>query len=174
MKVSKPNPDEYAAYYERYISKVDTDNPIKGLAESRKKMVKLISGLSKKQLNYRYAEDKWTIREILVHVMDGERVFGYRALRFARNDQTPLPGYEENEWAPESKAAKRKIKSIMREYRAVREATIEQFSNFDEEMMMRSGTANNNGMSVRALLYVILGHEIHHMGVIKEKYLQKN
>ncbi|HYV91367.1 MAG TPA: DinB family protein [Chitinophagales bacterium] len=171
MKITRPNPDEYAPHYETYISKVDTDDPIKGLRKSKKQLIKLISKLNKKQLKFRYAEGKWTIKEILVHMMDGERIFGYRALRFARNDKTALPGFEENDYAPMSKATKRKIKSILREYEAVRDATISLYENLDEEMMMRMGTANNNQMSVRALVYVTLGHELHHIGVIKEKYL---
>lgn len=171
MKITKPNPDEYPPFYETYVSKVKTDDPVKALRESEKKLIKLISKLGKKQLKYRYAEGKWTIKEILVHMMDAERVWGYRALRFARNDKTQLPGFEENDYVPASRATKRKIKSLLREYEAVRNATIELFENLDEEMMMRVGTANEKPISVRALMYVTLGHEIHHLGVIKEKYL---
>jgi hypothetical protein len=103
--------------------------------------------------------------------MDAERIFGYRALRFARNDKTPLHSFEENVYAPASRATKRKIKSIMREYETVRDATISLYDNFDEEMLMRTGIASDNPVSVRALLYITLGHELHHLGVIKEKYL---
>lgn len=171
MKITKPNPDEYDPYYETYISKVKTDDPIKSLRESKKKLTQFISKLGKKQLKYRYAEGKWNIKEILMHLVDAERIFAYRALRFARNDKTKLPGFEEKEYAPASKASKRKIKSILREYEAVRNATVELFENLDEEMMMRTGIANEKPMSVRALIYVMLGHEQHHLGVIREKYL---
>jgi len=171
MKIAKPNPDEYAKSYEKYVSKVETDDPLKELSKSSKELLKFISPLKKKQLNYRYAEGKWSIKEILVHMIDGERIFSYRALRFARNDKTELPGFEENDYAPASKAGKRKIKSILREYSALRKSTEQLFRSFDEDMMMRSGIASNNPMSVRALLYVILGHQKHHLGIIKERYL---
>jgi uncharacterized damage-inducible protein DinB len=173
MKIAKPNPDEYAEYYNKYVIKVKTDNPIQGLRKSKKKVNKLISKLNKKQLKYQYAEGKWTIKEILVHMMDAERVFAYRALRFARNDKTTLPGFDEKNYAPASKATERKIKSILEEYEATRDATIALFESFDEEMLRQVGTANEQLMSVRALLYVTLGHEIHHLKVIKEKYLGK-
>lgn len=171
MKITKPNPDEYAPYYEKYISKVKTDDPVEALEVGKKKLIKFISKLGKKQLKYRYAEDKWTIKEILQHMIDGERIFTYRALRFARNDKSPLPGFDEKAYAPASRASGRKIKSILEEYEAVRNATIALYKNLDEEMLFRSGTASENKMSVRALLYVTLGHELHHLDVIREKYL---
>jgi uncharacterized damage-inducible protein DinB len=174
MKITKPNSDEFAPYYQRYIDNIKTEDPIDGLVKSRKEVEKLISKLSKKELNFRYAEGKWSIKEILVHIMDGERVFNYRALSFARNDKNELPGFEENEWAPESKADSRKIKSILKEYKAIRKATIEMYSNFNDEMLMRMGRASNNPVSVRALLYITLGHEMHHLKVIREKYLTKS
>ncbi len=171
MKIAKPNPDEYAPYYNTYISKVTTDDPLKTLKQGEKELLKLIRPLSKKQLKFRYASDKWTIKEILVHLMDAERVFCYRALRFARNDQTKLSGFDENFYTPASKANKRNLKTILKEYRAIRAATIQLFANFTEEMMMRVGTANEQPMSVRALLYVTAGHEIHHLGIIRDRYV---
>lgn len=172
MKITPPPAADYPEYYGKYIALVEGD-PIEALNHARKKMYKLISNLDKKDLDYRYAEGKWTIREILVHLMDGERVFAYRALRFARKDLTPLAGFEENDYVPASKAAGRKIKSILREYEAMREATIELFANMDDEQLAQSGTANNSRISVRSLLYCIAGHELHHVNVIKEKYLGK-
>jgi len=174
MKIAKPNPDEFAAYYGNYVSKVDTENPLKELRKSRKELLKLFSGLKKKELNHRYAEGKWSVKEILAHIMDGERIFSYRALRIARNDQTPLPGFDENEYTPASKAHERKIKSMLKEYEALRDSTIELFSSFDEDMMMQMGTASDNPVSVRALLYIILGHQKHHLGIIRERYLDQD
>src|SRR5258706_8389430 len=128
MKISKPNPDEYIPYYGRYIAKVETDDdPIRELERSRKELIKFFSPLKKKQLKYRYAEGKWSVKEILGHLLDGERIFCYRALRFARNDKTELPGFEENDYVPASKADHRKIKSLLGEYDAVRNATIKLF-----------------------------------------------
>ena len=134
----------------------------------------MIMQLGRKDLNYRYAEGKWSIKEILVHMMDGERVFCYRALRFARNDATELPGFEENDWVPNSNANNRKLRSIFREYAAVRSSTIELFSNMDKEMLNRSGVANGNPISVRSILFVIAGHELHHMRIILERYIEKS
>lgn len=171
MKITKPNPDEYDPYYESYVSEVKSDDPIKELRRGKKQLIKLISKLNKKQLKYRYAEGKWTIKEILAHLMDAERIWGYRALRFARNDQTKLPGFEENDYVPASRATKRKIKSLLREYEAIRDSTIQLFQNLEEDMMMRMGTANEKPISVRAMMYITVGHELHHLGVIKDKYL---
>ncbi|MFI5134708.1 MAG: DinB family protein [Chitinophagales bacterium] len=171
MKIAKPNPDEYAPYYADYIAEVDTDNPIKGLKQSGKELTKLISSLSKKQLKHRYAEGKWSVKEIFAHLIDAERIFCYRALRFSRNDKTELPGFEENDYAPASRADERKIKSMLREFEALRNSTIQLFESFDEEMMMRTGSANKNPFSVRALVFIIIGHQKHHLGVIKERYL---
>lgn len=171
MKISRPNPDEYAPYYETYVSKVNTDDPIKELRQERKELVKFFSVLKKKQLKYRYAPGKWSLKEILGHIIDGERVFCYRALRFARNDQTELPGFDENAFAAENRADQRKLKSLLAEYSAVRNATIELFESMNEEELMRSGVASGKTMSVRGLLYVILGHQLHHIGIIKDRYL---
>lgn len=173
MKIARPNPDEYAPYYQKYIDLVRGEEPIKGLNESRKEVIKLISRLSKKKLKFRYEEGKWSIKEMLLHMMDTERVFAFRALQFSRNDKNELPGFEENEWAPASKADKRKVKSLLKEYNAIREASIQLYSNLTDEMLVHSGIASKKLMSVRALLYVTLGHEKHHLNVIRERYLKK-
>jgi uncharacterized damage-inducible protein DinB len=171
MKTGKPNPDEYAPYYETYISKVHTDDPIRELRGDEKVLLRFFAPLKKKQLKYRYATGKWNIREILGHMIDAERIFCYRALRFARNDMTELPGFDEKAYAAENRADIRKLKSLLAEYKAVRAASIELFRNFNEEELMRSGIANGKPMSVRALLFVIIGHQRHHLAVINERYL---
>ncbi|MCY7411275.1 MAG: DinB family protein [Chitinophagales bacterium] len=174
MKIARPNPDEYASHLQKYIDLVKDDEPVKGLLASRKEVVKLISGLSKKELKFRYEEGKWSIKEMLLHMMDTERVFAFRALQFSRNDKNELPGFEENEWAPASKADARKVKSLLKEYDAIREASIQLYSNLTDEMFLCTGIASKKLMSVRALLYVTLGHERHHLNVIKERYLNKS
>lgn len=167
-----PQLHECAAYYMRYVNLVPNDSDVLhymyGSGEDIKTNMLL---LPDDILHYRYREDKWTIKEVLVHMIDTERIFAYRALCFARNDKTPLPGYEENDYAPASEANKRTIQNILDEYKAVRIATIELFKNFSNEQLQRSGIANNTRMSVCALLYAIAGHEAHHMNVIKERYL---
>lgn len=171
MKISPPNPDEYAPFYHKYVSRVETKDPLSELEKDRKELLKFFATLKRKQLKYRYAPGKWNIKEILCHMIDSERIFTYRALRFARNDKTELAGFEEKHYVAQSHAEKRKLKSLLSEYRAVREASIQLFSNFNEEEFMRSGIANGYTMSVRAMLYVILGHQRHHLNVIWERYL---
>ena len=173
MRIAKPEKGDYPEYYDRYIAKV-SDDPFTELQNNFKTLRKMVSRLGRRDLKYRYAEDKWTIKEILVHMMDGERVFAYRALTFARNDATELPGFEETEWAPNSNANSRKLRSILREYAAVRASTFELFSNMDKTMLNRSGIANGNRISVRALLFCIAGHELHHMRIMLERYIEKS
>ena len=170
MKITPPAIEEYPEYFNKYISKVHGE-PITELTQGLKKISRLISKQNKKQLAYRYAEGKWNIKEILVHLMDAERVFCYRALRFARKDETPLPSFDENVWVPNSLAGYRKIKSIMEEYAAVRDATTALFSNMDDVMFNCSGIANGRQISVRSILYTICGHELRHIEIIKERYL---
>ncbi len=172
ITIPRPDKNEYFEYYDKYIQLVPTGNLLEQYQSVFDANKKLILSLNEEKLNFRYAEGKWCIKEILMHLADGERVFGYRALRFARNDATPLSGFDENLYAPESKAAGRKIEDIMREFSAVRTASIELFKSFDDEILKRRGKANNKEISVRALAYTILGHELHHFNVIKERYLK--
>lgn len=171
MKIAKPNADEYAAYTINYIKLVPDDNLLRHLADNLKATVEFVLGLPADKLAYRYAPGKWTIREVMQHVADTERIFAYRALCFARADKTALQGFDENFYAANSAANERDIKSIMREFVAVRNATISLFDGFDEKVLTRIGTANNNPTSVRALAYQIAGHESHHVNIIKERYL---
>ena len=173
MSIKRPETGDYPEYYGNYIAKVSGD-PITALASNHKALRKMVMKLSRKQLNYRYAEGKWSIKEILLHMMDAERVFCYRALRFSRKDKTPLPGFEENEWVPQSNANKRKLRSIFREYDAVRNSTLELFSNMTKEMLNESGVANGKSITVRSILFVIAGHEIHHSRIILERYIEKS
>lgn len=121
---------------------------------------------------YRYAEAKWTIKEILVHIVDDERIYAYRALRFARNDRTELPGFEQDDYTRASHANARSLTNIFEEYEAARSATIAMFNGFDDGALLRSGVANGTVMSVRAAAYHIAGHELHHVSIIRERYLE--
>jgi len=133
----------------------------------------MIYGLHQNKLNIRYTEGKWTIKQILVHLIDDERIFTYRKLRYARNDKTPLHGFDENLYTLYSEANDRSLESILEEYESVRNATITLFKHMPETALLRSGKLddNINNRTVRALAYHIAGHEIHHLNVIKEKYL---
>jgi uncharacterized damage-inducible protein DinB len=172
IKIPKPKEGEYAPYTIMYISLLPDDGSVlMHVKENCTVMKKFILSLPEAKLMYRYAAGKWTIKETLVHIMDTERIFAYRALRFSRNDTTALPGYEQNDYVPYSKANERTLADIFREYGAVREATLSLFESFGEEDLLRKGIANGNPASVRALAYQIAGHELHHMKIIKERYV---
>jgi len=169
--ISKPLSGEYPPYASMYIDLLPDDGLVlQHLEENLKKMQYFILSLSENKLDFRYAIDKWTIREMLVHIIDDERIYSYRALRFARNDKTELPGFEQDDYTVYSKANNRTIESILEEYESVRRSTLSLFKNLPEEAFLRSGTANNNPVTVRALIYHIAGHELHHMNIIKRNY----
>jgi uncharacterized damage-inducible protein DinB len=128
--------------------------------------------LPEEKLLFKYAEGKWTIKEVLVHIIDDERIYAYRALRFARNDKTELPGFEQDPYAYYSYANQRTAESIVEEYEAVRLSTIALFNNLSDDAIARSGVANKNEVTVRALGYHIAGHELHHLNIIKTRYLK--
>ena len=169
--IQKPKEGEYPAYADVYIRLVPDDGLLlKHMKDNFAMVKKLILSLPEEKLTYRYAPDKWTIKETLVHIVDDERIYAYRALRFARNDNTELPGFEQDDYALYSKANERSIKNIFEEYKAVRESTITLFNGLPDEAFLRIGTANNNKATVRALAYHIAGHELHHVNIIKDKY----
>ena len=162
---------EFASFYKPYIEKVGNDDLITILNKSGEDLIFFFNSIPAEKLEYSYAEGKWTIKEVLLHIIDAERIFCYRALRFARNDKTSLQGFDENTYVPESCANSRTIGSLIDEYRKQRASTLVLFSSFSEDVMKRKGIANENYMSVRALGFVICGHEKHHCEVIKERYL---
>jgi uncharacterized damage-inducible protein DinB len=167
-----PQPYEYGAYFNTYISKVETGDILQTLADARVSTLEFFKNLPKEKWNYRYAPGKWSIKEILQHLIDCERVFAYRALRIARNDKTALPGFDENLFADHCHANDRTPASLLAEYKAVRTATLHLFKSFKEEDYDRLGTMSNNPASPLAIAYIIAGHERHHVGVIKERYLR--
>ena len=168
-----PKTSEYPSYAEMYMNHLKKDGAlIQQLEDSFNEIYEEMTSLTNDQLLYRYQEEKWTIKEILVHNMDDERIYGYRALAFARKDNTELPGFEQDDYARFSEANNRTIVDIMDEYKAIRWSTIKLFEGFSEEALKRIGIANGNKTSVRALGYHILGHERHHLHFIKEQYLK--
>jgi uncharacterized damage-inducible protein DinB len=170
--IEKPKDGEFPQYAIMYIGLVPDDGLLlKHLQDNFIAIKELILSLPEEKLLYRYAKDKWTIKEILVHIIDDERIYAYRALRFARNDKTELPGFEQDDYALNSGANDRSVQNILEEYEAVRNATIALFNGLPEDSFMRSGVANKNKATVRALAYHIAGHELHHINIIKEKYL---
>jgi uncharacterized damage-inducible protein DinB len=171
-RIEKPEEGEYPPYAASYISLLPDDRLIlKHLKENLKATSAFILALPEERLGFRYAEGKWTIKEILLHVSDDERIYAYRALRFARNDRTQLPGFEQDAFAFHSNANVRDVKDILRELATVRAATISLFKGLDDEALMRRGVADGKSTTVRALLYHIAGHELRHLNIIKERYL---
>jgi uncharacterized damage-inducible protein DinB len=171
-KIEKPEEGEYAPYTIMYIGLLPDDGLVlKYLEENLIATKDFILSLPEEKLLHRYGEGKWTIKEILVHLIDDERIYAYRALRFARNDKTELPGFEQDDYAIHSGANERDIKDILEEFTTVRSATISLFEGFDGKALLRAGVASGNIMSVRAAAYHIAGHEMRHINIIKERYL---
>ncbi|MBL4735164.1 MAG: DinB family protein [Flavobacteriales bacterium] len=167
----RPDKEDVAANYHDYIDKVVGDNLLLQMSLVHQSTQRFLANIDQDKEGLRYAEGKWSIREIVGHLIDTERVFNYRALRFARGDETDLPGYDHGKFVPESKAHGRLLKDLAQEYQDVRNASIALFGSFDEEMLARSGTANGNKATVLALGFIIVGHELHHRAVIEDKYL---
>jgi len=173
-EIPKPKKDEYPPYSRIYMELLEDDGLVlEHLRANFAAIKKFIYSLPEEKLYYRYAEDKWSIKEVLVHIVDDERIFAYRALRYARFDKTELHGFEQDDYIFYSDADARSLKSIFEEYEAVRNSTIAMFNGFPEEAFMRSGASvgNINDRSVRALAYHIAGHELRHIKIIKERYL---
>ena len=172
MKISQLEPTEYASFYSTYLSQVSDEYPlIEELEISVHRLIKFVQNIPMDKFDYRYEVGKWTIKDILQHLIDCERIFAYRALRFSRNDKTDLPGFDEDNYANSAKANTRSIQSLLTELAVVRQATLSLFKTFNEEQFLANGTANNNRMSVRALGFVIIGHQNHHQRIFLERYL---
>jgi uncharacterized damage-inducible protein DinB len=170
--IPKPEPIEYAPYTIMYIGLLPDDGLVlKHLEDNLHATTDFIRALPEEKLAYRYAEGKWTIKEILAHLIDDERIYTYRALRYARNDETELPGFEQDAYALESGANERSVDDLLEEFAAVRRSTIALFNSFEDHVMTRAGVASGNVMSVRAAAYHIAGHELRHLNIIKERYL---
>lgn len=177
-RIERPEKNEYPEYSEIYMELVKSHGTVlQDLKDSFARIRKFICDLAEEKLHYRYADRKWTIKEILVHIVDDERIFAYRALRYARNDNTPLHGFDENHYARYSQANGRSLESIFDEYASVRNSTLTLFQNLPESAFLRSGSGIDhdgsviNTRTVRALAYHIAGHELRHIKIIKERYL---
>ncbi|RKX68904.1 MAG: DNA damage-inducible protein DinB [Spirochaetes bacterium] len=170
-----PLTNEYPTYVEEYMNLLRREGGLlKQLKEISMKTIDLVLSLSKDELLLRPSKNNWSIKEILVHIIDDERIYAFRALSFARNDKTYLPGFDIEDYTKYSDANTRSIESILEEYKAVRIATIALFKGFSEKALVRTGTANGNSASVRALGYHIAGHELVHIKTITEDYLKKS
>ncbi|PKV64975.1 DinB family protein [Polaribacter sp. Hel1_33_96] len=165
--------NEYAPYFEQYMQLVSKDEKsiIENLVASQKVFDDVLRNLPVEKHNFSYAEGKWTIKELIQHIIDTERVFSYRALCFARNDNTSLPGFDQDVFVENDNANDRNYYDLLNEMEVLRKSSIQLFKSFSDEALLRVGVASNNKMSVRALGYLFSGHQMHHLNIIKERYL---
>lgn len=168
-RIARPESSEYASYYHGYISLVD-DDVLAALESQRKSTGELLSAIPEEKGNYRYAENKWSIKELVGHVLDCERIFACRALRIARNDKTELPGFDQDTYVSNANYADIPLYEIAGELDLLRRSTLAMFRHFPEEAWTRSGTANKFEVTVRAIAFITAGHEKHHIGILKSRY----
>jgi hypothetical protein len=166
----RPEPGEYNPFYETYVSKVQGGDVIAQLESQRLQTAQLFAASGERDGNFRYAPGKWTIKEVVGHLSDSERVFSYRAMRIARGDQTPLPGFEQDDYVKNGNFGEQSLADLVAEYGAVRAATLALLRSFDAEAGARRGTASDKPITVRALAFIIAGHELHHREILKERY----
>lgn len=171
--ISRPGPQEYAPYYERYISLVSGEDGLRALQSQIEETAPWLARLPSEIGSYRYEAGKWTVREVLGHMIDAERVFAYRALRFSRKDATPLPGFEQDDFIREGPYETCTVKDLAEEFSLVRKSTLCLFRNMNQDILNRTGSANGDAMSTRAAAWVIAGHELHHMSILRDRYQPK-
>lgn len=163
--------NEYSKFNATYINALDNVNLLEELEICLHDFIKFVQNIPIDKFDYRYAEGKWTIKDIIQHIIDAERIFSYRALRISRNDQTPLPGFEENDYVENTNANARSIQELLTEMATVRQSTLLLFKSFTEKQLQLIGTASNHLVSVRALGFLVIGHQKHHQRVFQERYL---
>lgn len=169
----RPNANEYAPYYERYVSLVGGEDIEQILAVQSPESVNLFSRFSEQQGEFRYAPEKWSVKEVIGHLTDSERVFAYRALRIARADQTPIEGFEQDDYVKNGPFSQLSVAALIEEFAHGRSATMSLFRNLTGEEWSRRGVANKLEVTVRGLAFIIAGHELHHRKILEERYLAK-
>jgi hypothetical protein len=160
----------FAAYFNHYIKQVDTQEPVRALEETQAEFLRLLAKVDDEKGLYQYEDDKWSIKEVVSHVIDAERVFASRAMSFARNDKTELAGFDDHLYAQNSGANNRSMDKLLAEFEAVRQASMALFNSFDEEMWQRIGTANSITIDIKSIAYLIAGHCRHHGKILQERY----
>lgn len=171
MKTSDLTSGEYHPFYKPYIEALGDVELLDMLERQMTNFPQFIVSIPDDKWHYSYAEGKWTVAQVLVHILDAERIFQYRALRFARNDKTPLPGFEQDDYIPNSGADTITKASFIKSYQILRASTLDLFQSFDDEKLMRIGTGSNVQMSVRALGFFCCGHQKHHKKILKDRYM---
>ena len=170
LTVARPAPEEYFEYFGKYIALVPDEDALAALRDQLEDTLKLLRPLDETRAKHRYAPDKWSVKEVLGHLTDAERIFAYRALRIARADTTPIEGFDENAYVPPAHFDARPMDDLIEDWERVRDATLSLFSGLDEDALLRRGTANGKTISVRAIGWIIAGHERHHRGILIERY----
>ena len=163
--------EEYAPFYAGYIEAAANTNLIEELEICLHEFIRFVQNIPMDKFDYRYADGKWTIKEIIQHLIDSERIFSYRALRISRNDKTPLPGFEENDYVANTNAKDRNLQGLLTEMAVVRQSTLSLFKSFSKEQLLLLGTASDFAVSVRAIGFIVIGHQKHHQQIFKERYL---
>ncbi len=168
----KPNKESFNEYFHYYVDLVDNNNLLNAFEDNTSLIIDTIGHLNENESNYRYAEGKWSIKELLIHLIDTETVFNYRALAIARGDKTPLPGYDYNVYVDNCNVSNCKFMQLLKMYTTQRNYTKMLYKGFNEQTLNNAGTVSNKPLTVKAIGFLTLGHEIHHMNVIKERYLE--
>ncbi len=171
MKSSDLKDDEYRDYYGIYISKAPDVDLNAGLENGGNKFIEFIKSIPQEKLEYRYEKGKWTIKEVIQHLIDSERIFSFRAFHFARGDKSPLPGFTQDDYVNASNANSKTIEQLTNEYEALGGTTLSLFKSFSSEMLLSKGILYETPMSARAAGFIIIGHEIYHQKIIEERYL---
>jgi hypothetical protein len=166
----RPDPSEYPDFYARYIARVPEGDVVAALRDGYQRIKEAVGTLPESMGDHRYAEGKWSVRTVLGHMIDTERIFAYRALRLARGDSTPLPGFDENDYARTAESDERRVTELVAELLAVRDTTARLFASLPEAAWMRSGVVNGAPVTVRALAFISAGHALHHIAILKERY----
>jgi hypothetical protein len=169
--MEKPQPDEYNPYYGKYTALLETDDIVGKLTSQANDTVALLSTLRESQGDHRYAPGKWSIKQLLGHIIDTERIFAYRALRIARNDPKPMEGFEQDDYVRNGGFEENTLSGLIEEFSALRRSTVLLFAHMAPDACVRRGVANQSEVSVRALAWIIAGHELHHRAILKDKYL---
>lgn len=163
--------NEYSSFNATYINALENVELIEELEISLYDFIRFVQNIPLEKFEYRYAENKWTIKDIIQHIIDTERIFCYRALRISRNDRTPLPGFEENSYVENTEAASRSIQDLLSEFASVRQSNLFLFKSFTNKQLERIGIVAENEISVRAIGFIIIGHQKHHQNIFIERYL---
>ncbi len=169
--MDRPNKNEYAEYYHKYIEKVPQGNIVGILEDQLGTITNFFMQITEEKSKFRYAQGKWSIREVLGHIIDAERVFSYRAMRFSRNDKRSLQSFDENHYIQNSNYDSITLQMLIEEFTSLRNTNIYMFKGFTENMWLAKGIVSENEVSVRALAYIIVGHAEHHMRIVQERYL---